>query len=221
MIKAILFDGYGTLFHDALEKLDALCSRIILEQNLEMEPLDFLNAWDKHFFPMIMGDEFITLRESNIVTLQRAFDDLGITSSPDPYVQSIFQQFSETDIYEDVKPALKALAHTYTGVLSNADSDHLESALTKNQLEFSLVISSESARCYKPKPAIFQQALEALARNPEEVLYVGDSQEDDIVGAKGAGLQVAWLNRNGARLKPDIPTPDFQISTLLDVHELI
>ena len=221
MIKAILFDGYGTLFHDALEKLDALCSRIISEQNLEMEPLDFLNAWDKHFFPMIMGEEFITLRESNIITLQRAFDDLGIESSPDPYVRSIFQQFSESDIYEDVKPALEALSATSTGVLSNADSDHLESALSKNQLNFPLVISSESARCYKPKPAIFHQALEALHRKPEEVLYVGDSQEDDIVGAKGAGLQVAWLNRKGATRKPDVPVPDFEISTLLDLPELL
>jgi 2-haloacid dehalogenase len=221
VITAILFDGYGTLFHDALEKLDVLCSRIISEQNLEMEPLDFLNAWDKHFFPMIMAEDFVTLRESNIITLQRAFDDLGIDASPDPYVQNIFQQFSETDIYEDVKPALKALAHTYTGVLSNADSDHLESALRKNQLEFSLVISSESARCYKPKPAIFHLALEALRRKPEEVLYVGDSQEDDIVGAKGAGLPVAWLNRKGATRKPDVPVPDFEISTLLDLPKLL
>ena len=221
MIKAILFDGYGTLFHDALEKLDALCSRIISDHNLEMKPLDFLNTWDKHFFPMIMGEEFITLRESNLITLQRAFDDLGIESSPVPYVQSIFHQFSETGIYEDVKPALKALARTTKGILSNADSDHLESALTRNDLRFPLVISSESARCYKPKPAIFRQALATLDMNPDEVLYVGDSQEDDIVGAKGAGLQMAWLNRKGAPLKQDVPAPEFEISTLLGLSKLI
>jgi|GEM_PF-2553179 FMN phosphatase YigB (HAD superfamily) len=60
-----------------------------------------------------------------------------------------------------------------------------------------------------------------MGRNPDEVLSVGDSQEDDDVGARKAGLQIAWLNRKGPKRKKSVPRPDFEITTLLDLPKLI
>lgn len=33
---------------------------------------------------------------------------------------------------------------------------------------------------------------------PEEVLFVGDSMTDDILGPKAVGIKTVWLDRNGA-----------------------
>jgi 2-haloalkanoic acid dehalogenase type II len=83
-------------------------------------------------------------------------------------------------------------------LLSNADDDFLRPVLATNGLDFPVVVSSETARAYKPHMAIFLALTEALDLPPERILYVGDSRLADIVGAKNAGLQAAWINRHGA-----------------------
>jgi len=45
-------------------------------------------------------------------------------------------------------------------------------------------------------------ALDRLGLEPEEVLHVGDSDVDDVLGAQGAGLPVAWVNREGGHCVP-------------------
>jgi len=46
------------------------------------------------------------------------------------------------------------------------------------------------------------------------VLHIGDSDVDDVRGARMAGLRVAWVNRAGRRRRPDVPPPDFEITDL-------
>jgi len=61
-------------------------------------------------------------------------------------------------------------------------------------LRFDAVISSESAASYKPHPEIFRYACELLRLPPERILYAGDSPVADILGAKSAGLAVAYIS---------------------------
>lgn len=220
-VKAILFDGYGTLFTDALETLVAFCGRLVREYRLDISPKEFLKAWDVHFFPLIRNGDFVTLREAHILSLERLFPELGINAPFHHHVEALFATFSRSPAYPDVKPTLAGLASYRTGVVSNADVDHLEAALRRNGLAFPVVVSSESARCYKPEPEIFFDALGRIGCRPQDALYVGDSQEDDIVGARRAGLKIAWLNRRGESLKPDVPEPDHEITTLRQVLDIL
>ncbi len=61
------------------------------------------------------------------------------------------------------------------------------------------MISSERARCYKPDPRIFREALRVLGLAPGEVLHVGDSLHADVRGAAAVGMRTAWVNRRGLR----------------------
>ena len=45
----------------------------------------------------------------------------------------------------------------------------------------------------KPDPRIFTLAVERLGLRPEDVLFVGDSYEQDIVPARAVGMRTAWL----------------------------
>ena len=74
---------------------------------------------------------------------------------------------------------------------------------------------------YKPSAESSTPALETLNVSPEETLYVGDSQEDDIVAASSGGLQMAWLNREGESRKTGIPDPDFVIESLSELEEVM
>jgi putative hydrolase of the HAD superfamily len=59
------------------------------------------------------------------------------------------------------------------------------------------VVSSAAVGAAKPDPAIFEAGL-ALARVAAgEALHVGDSLEQDIAGARAAGIAAVWLNRAG------------------------
>ena len=68
-----------------------------------------------------------------------------------------------------------------------------------------IVWGSAYAGCHKPHPGIFRQALEQMALSPGQVLYVGDSYQHDVVGARNAGLDVVLVDRNGAAGVPDCP----------------
>jgi 2-haloacid dehalogenase len=219
--RAVLFDAYGTLFEDGLDMVLAQCGRMSRELGLGLTPGEFLTAWDRHWTPLIHGPEFVTLRESHHVSLRALFSGLGVDADSDRYVQDIFDRFSNSGIYDDVVRALGGLDGCLTGVVSNADAGHLDDALKRNGLSFPLVVSSESARCYKPAPGIFHEALEALQVLPEDALYVGDSQEDDIVGARAAGMSVAWLNRGAGELREGIPEPDFMIAGLAELSGIV
>jgi FMN phosphatase YigB (HAD superfamily) len=63
--------------------------------------------------------------------------------------------------------------------------------------------------------------LTSLQIPPEETLFVGDTPGDDIIGAKGVGMDVVWLNRRGQPLPVDIPQPEYEISRLEDLPGLL
>jgi FMN phosphatase YigB (HAD superfamily) len=81
--------------------------------------------------------------------------------------------------------------------------------------------SPKPVRAYKPHPLVFQRALEQLGLQSHEVLHVGDSDVDDVKGAKAAGLRVAWVNRDRRSRHPDAPQPDFEIPDLTRLLTLL
>jgi 2-haloalkanoic acid dehalogenase type II len=117
---------------------------------------------------------------------------------------------------------LHALRGSYRiAVLSNADDDFLSSFLKRTGLEFEAVVSSEAARSYKPRSAIFAHLCSLLELEPREVLYVGDSPMADLLGARSAGLATAWINRDGQKLPDKIPAPDVEIRDLRELLEVL
>ena len=81
--------------------------------------------------------------------------------------------------------------------------------------------SPEAVRAYKPHPLLFQRALDQLGLRADNVLHVGDSEIDDVQGAKAAGLPVAWVNRDGRPRRPDVPPPDFEIRDLKELPAIL
>ncbi len=79
-----------------------------------------------------------------------------------------------------------------------------------------LIVDSGVIGVAKPDPAIFDPVVEALQTPPEEMLYVGDTYQSDVLGARAAGLQVVQLDPYGLHGAYDHPTvPD--VATLADL----
>lgn len=78
------------------------------------------------------------------------------------------------------------------------------------------VVSSADAGGSKPGPEVFQRALELAGAEPGQAVHVGDSLENDVRGALGAGIRPLLLVREG-ETPPGVET----VRSLLEVSSLI
>jgi len=114
------------------------------------------------------------------------------------------------------------LAHTFPlGIVSNALPDVQYTKLTTLGIRhlFRCVVLSGELKIAKPDPRIFLHAAGLLGTAPEDCLYVGDSYESDVVGAKHAGMHTCWFNPR-ALPAGDIK-PDIQVHILQDLLPLL
>ena len=154
---------------------------------------------------------FRTLRETEAHILPRVLRKFAASASADAakYVELFFQVTTRIELYPETRRVLDALAPVRSAIVSNADHEHVAAWDFTLPVEFILI--SEAVLAYKPHRLVFEHALTWLGLAPHEVLHVGDSDVDDVKGAKEAGLSVAWVNRDGRRRRSDVPAPDFEI----------
>jgi putative hydrolase of the HAD superfamily len=106
----------------------------------------------------------------------------------------------EFTAFEDAPEALAELRERGLGlvVASNWDCSLPEWLERAGLLELvDGVVSSAVAGASKPDRAVFARALELAGAEPEEALHVGDSVENDVEGARAAGLRALLLAREG------------------------
>ena len=85
-------------------------------------------------------------------------------------------------------------------IVSNIDDDYLHPMLERAGLTDLLHhwSSSEEARSCKPDPGFFQYACRKAGCEPDRVLFVGDSLEHDIAGARPLGMTTVLIPEAGA-----------------------
>jgi len=213
-VKAVLFDAYGTLLRN--EDLMLIPRRIVADHGLPVPIDDVWRAWTDLYSEATQLPPFRTLREIEEQILLGVLRRFGGGGDAAPYVDLFFRVTTKVELYPEALTVLNALGSIRSAIVSNADQEHLAAWNVTLPVEFILI--SEAVRAYKPHRLVFQRALEQLGLQPHEVLHVGDSDVDDVKGAKAAGLRVAWVNRDGRSRHPDVPPPDFEI---LDLNGLL
>jgi len=82
-------------------------------------------------------------------------------------------------------------------VISNWD-ERLRPLLQQFQLDryFETIVVSCEVGFAKPSPVIFDHAAKMLRLQPEQILHVGDSANEDLAGAESAGFQALLIDRD-------------------------
>ena len=123
-------------------------------------------------------------------------------------------RFGDIELYDDVRPTLRALRQRYTvGLISNGNTYPERCGLDG---VFQFVVFSQDHGVEKPNPLIFMIALEQAGCGAKELLHVGDSLENDVKGAANAGIRSVWLNRNEAEKESCIEA-EYEISSLAEL----
>jgi putative hydrolase of the HAD superfamily len=138
------------------------------------------------------------LRDRCATELQRG---LGVPGLDHATAREAMMASLEFVAFPDVAPALAALRERGCRlvVVSNWDCS-LSGWLAGAGLDgfFEAVVSSGGTGVAKPAPGIFERALEVAGVGPDEVVHVGDSLDNDVAGARAAGLRAILVERDGA-----------------------
>jgi HAD superfamily hydrolase (TIGR01549 family) len=139
---------------------------------------------------------------------------LGLADDPETwrrYADGVESWFSSPGVmrpYPEVVEVLSALREEdyRLGIVSNW-SWNLRDRVRQVELDdhFETIWASAYAGCNKPHPDIFAQALMQMGLSSDRALYVGDSYDHDVVGARNAGVDVALLDREGVHGDADCP----------------
>lgn len=86
------------------------------------------------------------------------------------------------------------------GIITNGTSEHQRMKFNALQLgrwfsEENLLVTGDIG-INKPESAVFQEAEKKMRLNRKETWYIGDSYEHDVIGAKAAGWNAIWLDKD-------------------------
>ena len=86
---------------------------------------------------------------------------------------------------------------------------------------FETIVVSDEVGWRKPKPVIFERALEHLAIRPGQALFVGDRADIDVAGAQAVGMASAWINREASALPEGMEPPEYEIRDLGELETIL
>jgi len=127
------------------------------------------------------------------------------------------------DLYPD---ALDCLRRTRdlglrVGVVGN-QSEALEAWAREVALPADVISSSASLGVRKPDPAFFRKVVELVGCDPEEVAYVGDRVDNDVLPATRAGLVAIHVRRGPwGRLQRTPPEATLGLDDLAGLPEAL
>ncbi len=216
MIKAIVFDAYGTLFD--VYSISALAERLYPTQGAAISTL-----WrDKQ----IEYTRLISLSDPSIDTGSRYYQSFwDITRLSLSYTlsrlkleatsaneEALMQQYAKLSPFPEnlgVLQALKTMGMA-TAILSNGSREMLDSAVASAGMKDLLnhVISVDEVHQFKTSPASYALVNKYLPVPTNEILFVS-SNAWDALGATWFGFTTLWVNRQGLPVEAIGPEPTY------------
>jgi 2-haloacid dehalogenase len=202
MIKAIVFDAYGTLYD--VQSVGEVIEAAFPERGEYITQVWRLKQLEYSWLRSMMGefeDFWAVTREALHYTL----GTLGLRPE-EALFERVAEAYNRLLPYPDAEAALTALAGRRLAILSNGSNDMLSALVRNSGLDqhFHAVMSVDAKRVYKPDMRSYEIVEEKLGAKPDEVLFVS-SNGFDVAGAKRFGFHVARIERvPAAALKDEI-----------------
>lgn len=198
----VFLDVYGTIFHEDDHIVAQICQSLAECAPDRLGASDIADEWWKSFVRLCSaaaGDSFQTQRDLVRHSLRETTERLQVEYEIDPLVERQYEHWRRPPIFDETRDFIQRVEAGGIEIclVSNIDDDELQAALEYHQLTFPHIVTSESARAYKPNASIFEDALKVTGASRESVLHIGDSFSNDVRGAAAIGLPVVWLNRKG------------------------
>jgi 2-haloacid dehalogenase len=116
--------------------------------------------------------------------------------------------------FPDTVEALRALKGRYRlAIVSNIDDNLFAATARHLGVAFDHVVTSGQVRSYKPRPAIFEEAIRQLGVAPGAVAHVAEGASE-IPTARRLGCATVWVRRRGRSARHLTEAPDLEVPDL-------
>ena len=194
-VRAVAFDIDGTLYPNAAMYLKSLPFALthlrlmlayakVRKEVREIRPVDDLQALEAEMLAKRLG-----------ISSERARD--RISTEIHGEWESVLDR---VNLYPHVRDCVRGIKEAGLPVAVTSDFP-VERKLERLGLEgiFDCRLWTEESGYLKPHPEPFLKLAECMGFSPQEILYVGNSYEYDVVGAKRVGMRAAHLTRRPVR----------------------
>lgn len=238
MIKGVAFDLGSTLLHfngdmvDVLEQSRQVLVEHLMQQGFALDREIFLQRFHQQQL-LDHRQRRIDHRERPTATmlngLMHALNAPRLSQSMMKEAMRHYYSISEGkwQPVEGMTRVVEQLAEAgyKLGVISNAgDVDNVQRLLNKADLQrwFDPIIVSAATLQRKPLRENFQRLLEVWDLPAGAVVMVGDSLDEDILGAKNVGMHQLWVRQHaGVGTARSSVEPELVAETLLEVPRLV
>lgn len=213
----MFFDAYGTLIHfaqdpspfdymaDAVRRAGVDLPRERLDAALHAE----MRYFKAHYAAIQTADDLERLKVADARVYLEALGDTGPVRLEVNQIAEDLAAAFPTRVLPDAGPALNLVraAGVRAGCLSNFSYllplllDEVGLADRLDPVIFSAAVGAE-----KPDPRIFEAAAAAVGAEPADCVLIGDDLENDVDGARGCGMPVVWIARDGSPAPPGVAT---------------
>ena len=200
-LKAVLFDFGETLFEplsDMHERRNLLEVKRVVGVGIPDE--EFVDGYKRSRTETVaeFSKRPFFLHQDMIATALRTYLKSLRNDASDAVVAS-YCEAQRRAVVDSIRPredcvlTLTRLRQLGFGlaIVSNIDNTWMDPIIEKfNLLDwFSLILTSETAKSCKPDSGIFNSATKMLNRIADECLFVGDSERNDVQGARRMGMK--------------------------------
>lgn len=229
MISAIVFDVDDTIYDQQAPY------RIAVEKcfpDFDMTQINQAYIRFRHYsdtgFPRVMAGEWTTeyFRFWRCEQTLLEFDYQQISEDEGNHFQEVYEkELDQITMLDEMRLTLDFLKEKNIpmGVITNGPTEHQLKKVKKlglyDYVAPKRVLVSQATGFQKPQKEIFNLAAEQFDMNPDTTLYVGDSYDNDIIGAHNSGWHSMWFNHRGRRLKAGTkPVFDLQIDSFEQLY---
>jgi putative hydrolase of the HAD superfamily len=231
-MDTIIFDVDDTLYDQALSFKNT-CKKIFQKPFTEEELENFYKVSRKHsdalFDKSVAGE--LSVKDMHIRRITDACDELGIAISTQKamdFQEAYVEEQQKIVLFDEVVELLELLYQQkkQLAILTNGSEGH--QAMKIKQLNLTRWIPeehlfiSESIGYSKPTREAFHILETKLQLDKTKTVYIGDSFDNDMVGAKQAGWHAIWMNHRNRKIPKDTVKPDhtvYNAKELLDIFK--
>jgi len=236
LVRAVLIDVGDTLVHldrswndvfrTNLASLDNYLVSLGLNIDVEKFNERFVRIFNDASYQSDLFKIEIPMEEIISKSLRKSgLQVLGVDLPTTATMEFYRPEIEDWQLYSDAVKTLTKLSQDgyVMGVISNTKSDWaVRAILGRCGLEgfFKTIVTSAAVKIRKPRSEIFTRALHDLDVNPSDAVFIGDSIEADVDGAKSMGMYSIHVLRKPPE-SVALSRPDATVMNLSETPEII
>ncbi len=214
-VRALVFDVFGTLV-DWRSEVAREAARLLAPVAPNLDAGAFADAWRARYNPSMEtvrsgARPFVDLDTLQAESLPDVLAQFGIVGVSGDVQRELVQAWHRLDAWPEVPDALRRLREKHLlAPNSNGHVRLMADLARRNGLIFDAILGAGYSRDYKPKPALYRDAVAAFGFAAGETMMVA-AHSNDLAAAASHGLSTAHIARPhehgpaGGETAPTVP----------------